>query len=156
MAWVGSLVDRYGLAARACLEVGSLDVNGSVRDLFCGPYIGVDVQDGPGVDVIADAENLAPVRGVWPVIVSTEMLEHCRRPWQAIAEMGRLLADGGRLLLSCRGYDERGCWPPHEDPVDLWRFSARALVIMCADAGLTVVGCVRDPDGPGWLLEATK
>ena len=37
------------------LEIGSLDINGSVRPLFedAEYYLGIDMQEGPGVDLVA-------------------------------------------------------------------------------------------------------
>jgi hypothetical protein len=47
---------------RSVIEVGALDVNGSVRGiveaLHPARYIGVDMQAGPGVDVMCDAGAL--------------------------------------------------------------------------------------------------
>ena len=56
--FVKEMVDRYGLAGKAVLEVGSYDVNGTVRPLFNGPYLGCDITVGPSVDVVADAQSL--------------------------------------------------------------------------------------------------
>ena len=42
------------------LEIGSLDINGSVRDFlepFAGQYIGIDAQKGKGVDLVVDIKN---------------------------------------------------------------------------------------------------
>src|SRR3972149_7953176 len=67
---------------RTVLEVGALDVNGSLRppSLSLGPavYTGVDMQGGPGVDVICRVERLTGRfgRASMDVVVSTEMLEH--------------------------------------------------------------------------------
>jgi len=36
------------------LEVGSLNINGTVRDFFdAEEYIGIDIGEGPGVDVVS-------------------------------------------------------------------------------------------------------
>ena len=40
------------------LEIGSLDINGSVRPMFKPfqlTYTGIDMQEGPGVDIVVDA-----------------------------------------------------------------------------------------------------
>ena len=42
------------------LEVGSLDINGSIRNLFDATiYIGVDLEEGPSVDVIGQGQELS-------------------------------------------------------------------------------------------------
>lgn len=89
------------------VEVGSRDINGSLRPLFDGcEYIGIDALDGPGVDVMCEASRYVPP---WPcdVIVSTEALEHDPQ-WQAtVRHMVSWLAPGGCLLLS---------WATHKRP----------------------------------------
>jgi SAM-dependent methyltransferase len=148
-------VDVLGLAGRSVLEVGSYDVNGSVRPFFTGPFVGVDARQGPGVDQVAFADALPFADGSFEVVVSTEMLEHDLRPWRSLVEMARVLRPGGTLLLTARGYDGRGCFPVHDYPDDLWRFSGRSLQILTEDAGLTTRVDV-DPTDPGWFLEAVK
>jgi len=47
---------------KSVIEVGSLDVNGTLRSIIAplGParYVGVDLEAGPGVDVVCDATQL--------------------------------------------------------------------------------------------------
>lgn len=156
MEWAGRAVLERQLWEADVLEVGSLNVNGSVRQFFCGPYLGVDIRHGPGVDEISAAEHLPYRDGRFDVVVSTEMLEHCLDPWQAMFHMSRVLKVGGVLLLSCRGFDERGCWPVHHDPVDRWRFSGQAVRDLCGGNMLKVFELEADPDGPGWLVTALR
>lgn len=62
----------------AVLEIGSLDINGSVRDFFdrsCS-YIGVDVGPGPGVDVVAHGEDLDYDSHSFYTTISAECFEH--------------------------------------------------------------------------------
>jgi hypothetical protein len=138
------------------IEWGSNSSNGSFRPLFFGPYHGVDLTEGPGVDQfprdLENPEHILPTT-IDTVLVCTEVLEHVYRPWLALAN---LRASGaGLLFLTCRGYDERGCWPVHEHPVDLWRFSADGLSTILHDAGWRVQSIDADPEGPGWLVVAT-
>ena len=153
--WVGEVVERYDIAERATLEVGSGIVNGTIRDLFRGPYVGCDIHSGWGVDVVANAEDLSQWDdGNWPTVISTEMLEHCPRPWVAVKEMARV--SSGYVIITCRGYDTRGYWEVHAYPHDYWRFSDGSMRILAEDAGLTVVELEADPEGPGWLMVCTK
>lgn len=150
--WTAEIVDWWHLAKLPTLEVGSGIVNGTVRDHFSGKYLGVDIAPGIGVDMVADAETLEGVEGVWPVVISTEMLEHVARPWLAVIAMTRRSVPGGHVILTARGYDERGCWEPHGYPHDHWRFSELSMRTMAEDAGLTVDTLTADPEGPGWFL----
>ena len=87
------------------LEFGSCDVNGSARQFFLGAhYIGIDVRPGPGVDTVADAADFSPKPWfLFDVVISTEMLEHCRRAAEVCANAARLLKPGGVFLASMAG-----------------------------------------------------
>lgn len=153
MHWIERQVTRRGLERADTVEIGSYDVNGSVRPLFSGVFVGTDMRPGPGVDLMHNIEDssLAPD---YDVVVCTEVLEHTPRPWRAVQNMADSLRKGGVLLVTCRGYDERGCWPVHYEPDDFWRISVEALVIMCEDAGLAVEEAQKDPQGPGAFVAA--
>jgi len=80
------------------LEVGSRDVNGSVRPLVeqADParYVGVDIEEGPGVDEICDASDLVDHFGSeqFDVVLSTELLEHVQDWRQAVRPARKALA----------------------------------------------------------------
>lgn len=156
--WIGEMVDRLNLSQCSVIEFGSLDVNGSVRHWFKGPYLGIDKQDGRGVDYVVDSDEPFKLRWQdYSVIVSTEMLEHCRRPAVQLVNMYEEGVPGAHLLLTCRGFDEvRGSFPFHPHPEDNWRFSMQALVTLCEDAGWQQVSVTPDPDWPGWFVHAVK
>lgn len=155
-AFVGRVVRENDLGHLATLEVGSLDVNGSPRKWFSGEYVGIDLREGEGVDRVADAERLPWSDGIWPVVVSCEMLEHVLRPHRVVAEMARVVAPGGFVLCSARGFDEWGCFRYHGHPDDHYRFGRLAFRALFEDAGLLVESLEADPTGPGWLLVARK
>lgn len=155
MSWVDAQVSALNLKSENTLEVGSFDVNGSVRQFFVGGYCGIDHADGPGVDLVMDACDLAWAIPTFGVVVSTEMLEHCERPWKAVAEMFRVLRSNGILLLTCRGFNQRGAFQFHNPP-DNYRFSSDALIAICADAGFDDVIVSEDPQVPGWFVLARK
>lgn len=87
------------------LEVGSRDINGSVRSLFDEHdtvFEGVDIVAGPGVDCVCDATQALP-RGPYDAVVATEVFEHCRR-WPLIVRnaYGALMG-GGVLIVTMAG-----------------------------------------------------
>ena len=96
------------IAGLDVLEVGSFDVNGSVRSAAKqhspGRYVGVDIAPGPGVDVVCSAEDLVKTFGEasFDVVVTTEMLEHVPNWKSAIMQMKQVLRPGGRLILTTR------------------------------------------------------
>ena len=83
-AWCKGFVEKtlpQWPAKPAVLEVGSRNVNGSVRDILAplvSRYVGCDLEAGDGVDVVADATRLTDVfpPESFDVVISTEMLEH--------------------------------------------------------------------------------
>lgn len=84
------------------VEIGARDINGTIRDLFTGDYTGIDVVDGPGVDVVADAIAWQPPAPV-DVVVCCEVLEHVAE-WRSVlwAAIG-WLRPGGRLIVTAAG-----------------------------------------------------
>jgi len=104
------------------LDVGSYDVNGSVRHLFTD-YIGVDMRPGPNVDKLANAHALPFDDETFDNVLCLEMLEHDSMFWVSIAEMKRVLKPGGTLLVTTRGIH----FPHHDYPSDYYRFTREAL-----------------------------
>jgi SAM-dependent methyltransferase len=83
------------------LEVGSRDINGSIRPLFDGSdYTGLDITEGPGVDVVGDVKDHS---GKYDVVVSCEVLEHHPHPQEVIEAAHRLLKRGGTLIVTAAG-----------------------------------------------------
>ncbi len=160
MDFVAAVVEQFGLRdAKNVMEIGSYDVNGSVRGLFAASatpaYVGVDARHGPGVDLVHSSGYPLPFPdGRFDVAVSTETLEHDRRPWLTVAEMGRLIKPDGIVIVTARGFG----FPQHDYPSDYWRFTPEGLFILLQDAGLRVVGTCADPDptAPGVLGIARK
>lgn len=149
MEWAASQVAEHDLDSRSVLDVGSLDVNGSLRELFCGPYLGVDMRPGPGVDRVLNAHELAELGRRFDVVVCTEMLEHDDAPWLSVEAMRQMVWPGDVLLLTARGFDERGCFPVHGYPQDHWRFSITGLSCLLARCGWRPLRVIPDPEEPG-------
>jgi SAM-dependent methyltransferase len=84
------------------LEVGSLDVNGSVRRHFqdCD-YTGLDVGEGPGVDVVCQGQDYDAPDAFFDVVISCEVMEHNPHWPETFANMVRLCRPGGLLVMTC-------------------------------------------------------
>jgi predicted SAM-dependent methyltransferase len=95
---------------KAVVEFGSRNVNGDVRDLFkrAGVHEGVDVVEGPGVDVVEDAATYTPDFEC-DTVVCLNMLEHAPNAEAILANACRILQPGGWLVFSAGGPD----WPVH-------------------------------------------
>jgi glycosyltransferase involved in cell wall biosynthesis len=139
------------------LEVGSLDVNGTVRPMVeaRGPasYLGVDIVGGPGVDRVADAAGLVATFGpdAFDVVISTEMLEHAG-DWQgAVLAMAMVLRPGGVLVWTTRSPGFHYHHPP-----DRWRYTQQAMATILDRLGLEPVVLADDPEHPGVFVKARK
>jgi glycosyltransferase involved in cell wall biosynthesis len=152
----GALQGRE-VEGKAVLEVGSLDVNGTVRPMVearrPASYVGVDVVDGPGVDRVCDATDLIGSFGMdaFDVVISTEMLEHCDDWAQALANMVAVLRPGGVLLVTTRSPGFAWHHPP-----DRWRYTQAAMAGIVGALGLEPLVLMDDPEFPGVFVKARK
>ena len=140
--WICKKVREFALQNKSLLEVGSLNVNGSIREYFNGEYIGVDRQAGKGVDIVCNAHSLPFSNEGYEVVVSTEMLEHDEMFWLSIKEMARVLKHGGYLILTARGNG----FPEHSFPSDYYRFMPESFRILFELADCAIIEIVSDPD----------
>ena len=91
------------------IEIGSLNTNGTVRD-FCqtSDYLGVDVGPGPGVDLVAEGQNLDFPDGHFDVAISAECFEH-NPEWAAtFANMHRVSSRYVVFTCASDGRPEHG------------------------------------------------
>jgi SAM-dependent methyltransferase len=139
------------------LEVGSFDVNGSVRpfveSLRPAWYLGVDQTPGPGVDQVVNCEQLTREVGcaVWDLVISTEMLEHVEDWRRCLWELAAAVVPGGYLLVTTRSPG----FPYHAFPVDNHRFTHQQMHCILAALKLETLALEDDPE-PGVLVFARK
>lgn len=88
-------------AAIAVIEIGSRDINGSVRPLFPrSKWTGLDLYAGPAVDVVCDASEWTPENPV-ELVICCEVLEHTQK-WRDLIECAyRWLKPEGMFLMTC-------------------------------------------------------
>lgn len=151
--WFKRAIKPLHTANKSILEVGSQDVNGSIRSLVHNPkqYLGVDMTPGPGVDRMVNVQDLETTFGPnsWDVVISTEMLEHVQDWKHAIHAMKAVLRPGGLLILTTR----RPGFPRHCHPYDHWRFTPAFLMDAFQDfSNVNVVALA----GKGVALTAKK
>jgi len=104
------------------LEIGSLDINGSVRPMFKpfqAEYTGIDMQEGPGVDYVLDAAKFINFEA-YDVVVCAEVFEHTPDWKQIIYNCYNNLVEGGIFIATMAGEGR----PPHsaidENPIREW------------------------------------
>lgn len=113
----------------AIVEVGSQDVNGSLRAVFpdTARYIGIDFVHGKGVDIVLDDPYQIPLTNdSADVVLCSSVFEHSEFFWLTFLEILRILKPAGLLYLNVPSNGDF-----HRYPVDCWRFypdSGAALV----------------------------
>lgn len=84
------------------LEVGSWNVNGTIRDFFEHPsnYIGLDIAQGKDVDVVCSGHEYdTDIR--FNTVVSCECFEHNPKWFETFMNMIRLTKSGGLVIFTC-------------------------------------------------------
>ena len=114
------------------LEVGALNVNGGVRDLFPQKgYLGLDLVKGKGVDRVGSIlHDCSPeLAGSFLTVVCCETLEHVEDPRLALKRMHDYTQPGGIFI---------GTWvfvfPIHHKP-DYWRATPEGFELLLKAAG---------------------
>jgi SAM-dependent methyltransferase len=156
MVFIETVLSCHPVAGKDVLEVGSYNVNGSVRDWVerQGPasYYGVDLQpQARYVDEVLSASDLVARFGqnAFDAVICAELLEHAE-DWKGVVQnLKGVLKPGGLLVLTCRGPG----FPRHDFPGDHWRFTTDEVRRIFADS--EVIALLSDPE-PGVLLAARK
>lgn len=108
------------------LEIGSQDINGTVRQYFedATEYIGTDMQDGVNVDMVINNHDILARFGsdTFDTVIACEVLEHDRRFWKTAASLQAVLKPGGYLIITTPTF----MFPIHRFPKDYYRFGEDA------------------------------
>ena len=107
-----SVKEKYPLKFKYCsvLDIGSMDINGNNRYLFEDyTYTGIDLAEGPNVDVVGYAHEYK-TQYKYDVVISTEALEHDKHWRKTLIYAYKKLKRGGLLLITCatEGRQEHG------------------------------------------------
>lgn len=107
-----AVANRNVIHGGRVVEIGAYDVNGNVRAIFSGTdaYVGVDLVEGPNVDVVGFGHEFAAPDASFDLAVSGECFEHDEHWRETFANMVRLVRPGGVVAFTCasRGRVEHG------------------------------------------------
>jgi len=141
MDFFGRTVIPDEFHGKRILEVGSENVNGSIRPLIeklqPSEFIGIDLHLGNGVDLVLAAEKIVQYFGSesFDVIVSTDTFEHVV-DWRAvIRNMKEALKPEGYMYLTAAPMG----FQYHPYPYDNWRFTTSDLKKVFADFEVLVL-----------------
>lgn len=136
------------------LEIGSFNVNGTLRD-HASPgmeYVGLDFEAGDGVDiVITGRDDWNVPDDYFDLVMASSVLEHDPEFWKTFVAMCRKTKSGGHLYISAPSNGT-----VHRYPKDYWRFYPDAGLALCETArakGLHVTlveSFVAERESDGW------
>lgn len=141
---------------KSVIEVGSMDINGSIRPiielLYPSEFVGVDITMGRGVDKICAGEDLVKEFGAerFDLVISTELLEHVHDWQKVISNMKGVCKSGGVVLISTRSYG----YPYHSHPYDYWRYEVEDIKNIFSDCKIEHLE--TDRELPGVFLKSRK
>jgi SAM-dependent methyltransferase len=102
---------------------------------YCGVDLGVGdaAWDYSRVDAVADLTALPFRSAAFPAALHIVTIEHLREPACALAEIARVLAPGGTLLVAAPHE-----WEVHQAPHDYFRFTRYGLAYLLEKAGFEI------------------
>ena len=101
----------------------------------------IDIQPGPGVDIVADAQNMPQMPSESAdCVFLIGVLQHVRSPEKAIGEVLRVLKPGGIFYVNVPFIFFYA-----QDPVDFYRFSLPGLEFLCSRFERIASGSRRGP-----------
>jgi hypothetical protein len=111
----------------AFLEIGSRARSGITRRGLVPSgwsYTGLDVHQGPNVDVVGDAHELSRIFGDrrFDAVMAIAVLEHLLMPWKFMIELNKIMNIGGVGIFTTPQ-----TWPMHDEPWDFFRFSKHSF-----------------------------
>jgi SAM-dependent methyltransferase len=130
--WMRAEAERAG---KAYDGVRVLDVGSGVKPYFpffepyASEFVSVDIAN-PAADLEGAVEDLPVPAGSFDIVICNQVLEHSADPAQAVRELRRVVAPGGRVLASTHGVQVY-----HPAPDDLWRWTHAGLERLFADNG---------------------
>lgn len=140
-SFVERAINEEEVRNKRVLEVGSLDVNGSIRPILESynpdEYVGIDIRDGPRVDLVLDAKNLVEEFGEesFDVVISTETLEHVDDWKEVVSNVKRVCKEDGVILLTSVSKD----YPYHPTPNDFWRYELSDFEYIFSDCDIEIL-----------------
>ena len=128
------------------VDLGAMNVNGSYRELFAADtdYVGVDLEPGPGVQVVlGDVYRLPFEDDSVDLVITGQMLEHCAHFWRVFTEIARILKPEGLAFIIAPSSG-----PVHRYPVDCYRFYPDSYQALADWSGLRLIHSWTDERGP--------
>lgn len=155
---VKSLVGEFsGARNLRAIEVGPSHLYGGNRptaELHGGfdEYIGIDIREGPNVDVVCDAQDVVERFGreSFDVVIADEVIEHVRDWRKVVSNLKNVCKPMGILIITTRS---RG-YGYHAAPYDFWRYEAEDIKDIFSDCEIVLLE--KDLEEPGVFVKVRK
>jgi SAM-dependent methyltransferase len=120
-------------------------LHGRVLDVGCGTapyrellpvdavYVGIDRSRHSAAALLGAADALPFADRSFDGVICTETIEQSPRPWQLVAELGRVLRPNGRLYMTAP-FD----WHFFDEPYDYFRFTTHGVRALLTDGGFEI------------------
>lgn len=97
-------VDPRRCTGKRILELGSRNINGTIRQFFPEPstYIGVDLMAGRDVDYVCAAGDYTSSEK-FDCVVCCEMLHEDKDAWRSFVVLRHMVKPGGLVIITCAG-----------------------------------------------------
>ncbi len=95
----------------------------------------LDVKYNPSLTYPSSSEYSFPIsRDSYDVVLSANVIEHVRKPWDWLPELTRVTKPGGLVVTMCPV-----SWVYHEAPIDCWRIYPEGMNALYQHAALTPI-----------------
>ena len=91
-------------------------------------YVAFDSTPGGKIDVVGDVLKMPFEDESFDTVISSQVLEHVKRPWVMVAEISRILKTDGVCLLTAPFMA-----PYHADPEDYFRYTQEGMKSLFQD-----------------------
>lgn len=154
--WYGLFINPFYITRKQLFYAvkafaGTIDSKASILDVGCGMkpyqklwqsknYLGIDVRGGglndraKKVDKYFDGRTIPYPKGMFDVVIATEVFEHVEFPEKLLREIKRVLKPGGKLFLTMPFV-----WPEHGIPFDFQRYTSFQHKRILSKCGLKVL-----------------
>jgi SAM-dependent methyltransferase len=118
------------------LDAGAGWLNGKLLLAKYGDeYVRLDIENKSGnIDIIGDVQDMNTIElESFDTVYSSQVLEHVPRPWDALAEIYRVLKKGGYAIISVPHLSGL-----HDEPSDFYRYTPYGIRFLLEKAGFII------------------
>jgi hypothetical protein len=131
-----------------CIDVGSYDVNGNIKDMMRPrwKYIGLDIVEGPNVDIKMPGEYEIPLKSESiDIAFSLSTIQYVKNPFKWVKEISRCIKTEGWIFLCAPRLEKEGLiglpeslCPNEDTEFDCWRILLEGMKALLEEGKFSV------------------